>query len=109
MAKATVRPDLDEAADVARNFAAKVALDLVLAVKNLAQPTNLGFAKVLHLLTRIKSRLLDDLGGVVLADAVNERKGVENRLLTREVDACDTCHTFLLNLLVSPVAACASR
>src|SRR6478752_2100407 len=46
MPHAPVRPDLDEALDVQRHLATEVALDLVGAIDDLAEPVDLVFREV---------------------------------------------------------------
>jgi hypothetical protein len=96
MAKSAVAADFNQATDIALDLTAEVAFDLVIGINNLAQSPNLGVAQVANLGSRIKVRLGDDFGCVVLTDAVNEGQGIKNGLVSREVDACNTCHLLLL-------------
>ena len=61
MAQAAVRADLDEALDVQRDLAAQVALDLVAAVDELAQPVDLLLGEVADPGVGVDVRLREDL------------------------------------------------
>ena len=101
MPHAAVRPDLDEALDVQRHLATEVALDLVRAVDDLAEPVDLVFREVPNARVRVDVRLLEDLLAGRQPDPVDVGEGDLDALLARDVDARNTCHR------VSPAAACA--
>ena len=61
MAQAAVRADLDQALDVERDLAAQVALDLVAAVDQLAEPVDLLLGEVADPGVRVDVRLGEDL------------------------------------------------
>src|SRR5438045_1407363 len=96
MAQAPIGPNLDKPSDIALNLAAKVTFDLIIAVQDLTQTTDLRLAQIFYSLSRIDARLLAKLNDVVLADAVNERERILRRLIPRNIDTCDTCHRFVV-------------
>ena len=76
MPESTVAADLHQAADIALNLSAEVAFDLVLAVQNLAQLSNLTFAQLTHFACWVDTGPLDHLVNIVLSDAIEQRKSI---------------------------------
>ena len=58
MANASVATDLHQTADVAVDFAAKVAFHLIIAIDNLAKTGDVGFRQILNLRARVDTGLL---------------------------------------------------
>lgn len=92
MAQAPVGADFHQAADIAKNFTSKVAFDLIGFVNDLAEVANFMLCKFAHFLARVNSSLGNDFGGILLADAVNKRQGVQNRLISWKVYTSNTGH-----------------
>ena len=92
MAQSAVGADFDETADIAVDFASKVALDLEVSVQDFAESADLGFSEIANLGARIDARLFQKLDDVMLADPVDQRQSVLSRLISGKVDTCDTCH-----------------
>ena len=98
VAESSVGTNLDEAANVALNFAAEVTFDLVIAVQNLSKMAHFLLGQIANLHARGDAGFLKKLNDVVLADAINEGEGILSRLIPWKVDTCDTCHKFFLVL-----------
>ena len=92
VAESSVGTDLDEAANVALNLAAEVTFDLVIAVQNLSKMADFLLGQIANLLARVDAGFLKKLNDVVLADAVQDGQGVNDRLVPRKVDTCDSRH-----------------
>ncbi len=101
MSEPSIGADLDQAADVAIDFSAQVSLDLEVSIKNFAKVGDLGLGEVADLLSGVDARFLKKLDYIVLADAVDQRKRILRRLVSGEVDTCDTCH-LVRSFSVSP-------
>lgn len=93
MPKAPIAADFDQASDVGLDLAPKVSLDDVVAVDDLTELGDIRIGKVPYPNSRIEPRLLNQFRRVVLADAVDMRQGVQDRLLSGKVYACNTCHS----------------
>src|SRR5207249_821911 len=104
VAEPAVAADLDQPFDVQVDLAAQVALDLVLAVDDLADSGQLLLGQVAHPRGRVDARLLTDLGGRGRTDPVDVAERDLNVLVARDVDAGDTSHSSL----PTPASACAS-
>src|SRR3989442_9371965 len=105
MPLAAVGADLGQALDVHRDLTAQVTFDEDVfrarhPIDDLAQARDLFLAQVLGALVGIDARVLDDLLGGRVADAVDVGHGDDDALGRRNVDACDSCH-----LVPTPVAA----
>src|SRR5262245_49060250 len=92
MAQAPVRTDLLEALDVQRDLTAKVALNLVAAVDDVAQAIDLLLGQVTDPGIRVDVRLGEDLLAGWQTDAEDIGQCDLDPLFARDVDACDTCH-----------------
>src|SRR6187549_2155607 len=102
VAKAPVRADLHQPLDVQADLATEVALDLVLAIDDLAEAVDLLLGEVAHARVGRHVRGADDLGGRGGADAVDVGEADDHPLLAGDVDAGDTSHGC-----ATPAAACA--
>src|SRR5205807_5936599 len=97
VAHAAVGADLRQALDVQRDLAAEVTFDQDVlrareAVDDLAQAAHLFLAEVFGALARVDVRVLHDLPGRGVADAVDVRQGDDHALLWGYVDAGDSRH-----------------
>ena len=75
--------DGDEAADIAVLLTSEVSLDLIVAIDDLAELSDLDVGEVSHSGARIQPGLLDYLSRVVLPDSINGRESVKDRLVAR--------------------------
>ena len=98
MPQTAIASDLHKSSDVAVNFSSEISLDLVVAVQNLAEMCNLGLGKIPNFLSGVNTRLLYELVDIVLTNAVQHGQGVNNCLVTWEVDTCNSCHALNLFL-----------
>src|SRR5436190_3132123 len=94
MAHPAVRADLDQALDVQRDLAAKIALHLVAAVDQLAEPVDLLLGEVADAGIRVDIRLGQDLLRGRQADSEDVGEGDLDALLARDVDAGNACHRY---------------
>ena len=93
MPQAAVRAGLLQPLDVHRDLPPEVALDLVTAVDDLAQPAHLLVRQVAHTGVRVDVRLGKDLLTGRQPDTVDVRERDLHALLARDVDDGDACHT----------------
>ena len=100
MPDAAEAADLRQALDRLGALAAKVALDLQLAVDVAADLVDLVVGEVFHLLVRIEPERGADLLRGRLADSVDVGQPDLQTLLVREVDAGDACQ------VATPAFAC---
>src|SRR6266516_432218 len=103
-----VRTDLDLALDVLSHVAAEIALDLVAAVDEVADPDDLLVGEIANLAAPVEVHAGHDLPGPGGADPVDVPKGDVHPLVAGEVHACDPSHTPVLlplPLLVARVRA----
>jgi hypothetical protein len=96
MAVTAVRADFDETLDVHRNVFAEVAFDHAFGFDDLSDAVYFVFAEVLDFLHGLDIGLLQNLRGTRIADAVNVGERDIHMLVTRKVDACNSCHSFPL-------------
>ena len=99
VADALVGADLDLAADVGGDIAAKVTLHLVVAFDVVAERDELVVAEVLDADVLVDLRRLEDLVRAGTAHAVDVREGDHHALVARDVNAGKTCHAVLLRVL----------
>src|SRR6185437_3177196 len=90
---ALVAADLDLTADVRGDLAPQVTLDLVVRVDPLAQLLQVLFAQRVDPRVTVYAGRGEGLGGPGAADAVDVGQRDLKPLLTRQVDARETCHT----------------
>src|SRR5438034_7915569 len=110
MADAAVAADVHEALDAHGHLAPEVALDLVFALDDVADPRRLLVAPRLDPLPGVDARVSEDLLGRGDADSVDVLYGYFTALVPRQVHSGDTCHGCLscplaLTLLVTRVLA----
>src|SRR5580765_1371461 len=92
MTIAAIAVDVAQPRDVLLNIAAKRAFDEERAIENADDLGQLVFAQVLGAALRIDRQFLEDLAAVGAADAVQIRQADPDRLVGRNVYACDTGH-----------------
>src|SRR5499426_171153 len=92
VADAAVRADVHQALDVHRDVAAQVALDLELALDDLADPVHLVVGPRLHALAGIDVRLQQHAPPRRPPEPVDVRDRDLTPLLSRQVDASHSCH-----------------
>src|ERR1035437_7173993 len=105
MPRPTIGAYFDQPLDVQSNLAAKVTLDLVSSVDDLAKPVDLLFRQVPNACVRIDVRLDEDLLAGWEADPVDVGEGDLSPLLAGDVYTCDACHALPLPLLVLGIGA----
>src|SRR5262249_57314825 len=93
-----VRAEIHVPLDVHRHVAAKVALDLVLLIDDLADLHHLVVAQIIALLVLVDPGLAEDLVGQRAPDPEQVRQRHLHPLVAREVDSSDTRHLRLLAL-----------
>src|SRR5215218_3777020 len=103
MPAALVRPDFHLAANVRRNFPAKVTFDLVICLDPVAQCDQLLIGQLVDADVATDLSSLQRLQGAGLADAVDVGKGDLEPLLSRQVDPNQTCHSAVTFRLVGGV------
>jgi hypothetical protein len=97
VAEAAVAAQVHQALDVHLNFAAKIALDLVVGLEELSDLLDIVLGELLGLLRRRNARALADLERERLAHAVEVGERIPDVLVTRKVDACDTSHVTIIS------------
>lgn len=108
MAESAIAANFLQSADVAHDLASQVAFHLVLAVQELAKTADLGFGQISNLGPWIDLRLFEQLNNIVLPDSIQDRQGVQNSLVAREINTCYTCHVSCLISLGGSVAMVAT-
>src|SRR5437868_7631114 len=103
MAISAIGTDFDETLDVHRNVLAQIAFHHAFRFNDLADAVDLVFIEILHLLSRVNFGFRQNARRSRVADAVNISQRDIHALLTRKIDACNTCHVAPLSL----DAACA--
>ena len=103
MPHASVGADLREPLDRLLPLAAKVALDLKVAVDVLAELRDLRVREVANLLLGLQARRAADPERGRATDPEDVGQADLEPLLTWKIDACDSCLSFSS----TPVAACA--
>ena len=91
MAKAAVGADLGEALDRLLALAPQVTLDLEVLIDVVAELRDLAVGEVADLRVEREPEISGDLARLRAADAEDVREGDLESLLTRKVDACDSC------------------
>src|SRR3712207_4262490 len=94
MAQAAVAGEVHQPLDVHRGLAAKVALDIVVAVDRLADVQDLLVGQVLDPLFRRDAELGDDVLGRGLADSVDIGERDFHALVGGDVHPGDTSHSL---------------
>ena len=94
VAKPTVAGEVHQPLDVHRGFAAKVALDLMVAVDRFADLNDFLVGQVLDPALRCNAELCDDVLGRGAADSVDIGERDFHALVRRYVDPGNTCHSL---------------
>src|SRR3954447_26171193 len=95
MAQAAIAAEVHQALDVDADFAPQVALDHIVAIDHFANLQHFLIAQLRYPAIRRNLDLLDDLGGVLLADAMDVLKRDQHALVGRDVRAGNTSHRLL--------------
>src|ERR1051326_7836459 len=95
MTQATVAAEVHQPLDVDTGLAAKIALDEVVAVDHFADLQDFLVAQLADATILRDLDLLDDLGRVLLADAMNVLERDQNALVGRDIHAGNTGHGLL--------------
>ncbi len=98
VAKAAVGGEVHQALDVHRDFAAEVALDLIVGVDRLADLEDFLVGKVLDPALGRDSELGGDLDRLGAADSVNVGERDHNPLVGGDIHPGNTCHIVFLLL-----------
>ena len=94
MAHAAVAADLHQALDVQAHVAAQVALHLQVVLDVFTDLVDVLLREILHAGVRVDAGGGQDLLRGLQADAENIRQSDFDPLLTRQVNARNTCHCF---------------
>lgn len=81
MPQSSIGTDFDQPSDVALYFASQVAFHLEVTIDDFAEMSDLGFGKVLDLLSRIDLGLSYQIVDIMLSNAIQQRKCIEDRFL----------------------------
>src|ERR1035437_9330893 len=92
MPRTAIGADFNQSLDIQGNFAAKVALNLVTSIDDLAQPVDLLFGQVTDTSIRIDIGLSKDLLAGRKANPIDIGKGDLDPLFARNINTCNTCH-----------------
>ena len=98
MPKASVTTKIHQTLYMHRDFTTKVTLDLEVLVDALANFTNVVLIEIIRLFIGRNLRELANLIRVMRTNTKNVLERDDCVLATRKVDACDTCHVYLLPL-----------
>src|SRR5699024_1832501 len=90
--QAAVAADFNQALDIQTDFAAQVALNIVVAVDHFTQLSGFFFGQVLYAGVRIDTGLLQDLVGRLAANAEDVGQADLHALLAGKVNTGNTCH-----------------
>src|SRR5262245_52143378 len=96
VAQAAISAEIHEPLNIHGNFAAKVALDDIVAVDDFADLQHFGIRQLVDALGCRDVDLLADNLGIDRPDAMDIAKGDFNALVGRNVNACDAGHFFFL-------------
>src|SRR3954453_4546372 len=95
MAQAAIAAEVHQTLDVDADFTAKIALDQIVAVDDFADLQNFLVAELADPTLRRDLHLLDDLGRVLLADAMDVLERDQHALVGRDIHAGNTGHGLL--------------
>src|SRR5262249_51162626 len=105
VAHPAVGADLHQALDVHGDLLAQVALHVAFLIDDLGDAAGLFFREVLDADARVDPGLAEDLVRAAHPDAVDVGQRDLHPLRAGQIDACDTCHSLPLPLLVLLVRA----
>ena len=105
MPQATVTTDLRKALNVHRHLAPEIALDLIVAVDDLAEAVGLLLGEVLDTRLEVEARIVHDLLRSRGPDAEDVCQRDFDALVVGDVNAGNTCHESALLLLVFWIGA----
>jgi hypothetical protein len=94
--KPSITTDVHEPLDVHGDFLAEITFDPTLLVDHLTDRTDLFLVQVLHTDFGRDARLLQDDLGAGMTDPVDMGESDIDAFLTRQIDACNSCHGLLL-------------
>ncbi len=100
----SITSNIYQAPDVHLHLTPQITLDLILAVNNLAQGSNVRFRQVLDLHIDIHSGLAQNLIAQTAPNAIDVRQTDFYSLVPWQVHPCNTRHTFppaICSLLLS--------
>src|ERR1700736_3863688 len=95
MAQAAIAAEVHQTLDVDADFAAKVALDQIVAVDHFADLQDFLIAQLADATIHRDLHLLDDLGSILLADTMDVLERDQNALVGRDIHAGNTGHGLL--------------
>src|SRR3954454_24388878 len=96
MPEAAIGADFNEPLDAHRNFLAQIALDQTLAFNHLPDAVHFVLAQILNFLHRIHIGLIESERRARVSNSVNVSQRNERPFVTRKIDACNSCHLFLI-------------
>src|SRR5579863_2748088 len=92
MTRAAIALNVDQALDVHLDVLAEIAFDVSFVLDHLTDAVDLVFAKILDLLEGVYIRLLQNLLRARVADPEDVSERDPCLLVTRQIDASNTCH-----------------
>src|SRR6202012_5401189 len=95
MTQAAIAAEVHQTLDVHAGLAAKVALHLIVAVDHFADLQHFLVGKLRHAAVIGNLYLLQDIGGVLLADAMDVLERDQDALVGRDIHAGNTGHGLL--------------
>src|SRR2546421_3662685 len=95
MTEAAIAAEVHQTLDVDTGLAAKIAFDEVVAVDHFADLQDFLVAQLADATISRDLDLLDDLGRILLADAMNVLERDQNALVGRDIHAGNTGHGLL--------------
>src|SRR5439155_16618846 len=95
MTQAAIAAEVHQPLDVDAGLTAKVAFDEIVTVDHFADLQDFLVAQLADATIQRDLDLLDDLGRILLADAMNVLERDQNALVGRGIHACNTGHGLL--------------
>src|ERR1043165_2668188 len=95
MTQAAIAAEIHQTLDVDAGLATKIALDQIVAVDHFADLQNFLVAELADATLRGNLHLLDDLGRVLLADAMDVLERDQDALVGRDIHTGNTGHRLL--------------
>src|SRR5216683_2446822 len=103
--KAAIGADFNEPLNAHGNFFAQIAFHQAFAFNHLANAIHFVLTQVLDLFHRVHLGFVENARGPRLPDSIDVSQRNECPLVTRKIDACNSCHSAP----ITPVAACVSN